>query len=94
MGIAPLLFAVVVVAGEEDADEPELVGLLAVGVVPVVKGVADDATGVVAAAGAPDPVAVEFKQPVELPVWTVNGALCEISPLVSRMVISRLVPTG
>jgi hypothetical protein len=74
------------------------------GVVAVVVGVVADVVGVVpvpvvVAAVVPvvepadaDVEAVEFKQFVSEPVWTVNGADCEINPLLSRSVMSRLVP--
>jgi len=68
---------------------PVVVGVVAVGVVVPVTAVVEGAAEVLAV-----PDAVEFRQLVELPVWTVNGADCEISPLVSRRVMSKLVPTG
>jgi len=83
---------------EEDVDE--LAGLLVVGVVTVglvFVGVEPDEVVVVPvlgveAAEAPVPVAVEFKQLVLVPVRTVNGAVCPVTPLLSRTVMSKLVP--
>jgi len=102
MGIA----ALVVEAGEEvEDDEPDLlVEDVPLGVVAVVVGIEDDVVpaGVVpaalvveAAAGAePEPGVVVFKQAVETPAWTVNGADCAVVPVLSRIVRSRLVPEG
>jgi hypothetical protein len=97
-------FVVALVAVEEAEDDlPVLVVPLGVVPVPVVVGVVADVVGVVPVpvvvaavvpAGVDKEEAVPFKQLVELPVSTVNGADCEISPLLSRRVMSRLVPTA
>jgi len=81
-----------------------VVVVVPLGVVAVVVGVEAGVVGVVpvpvtvVVAAAPEDTGTEdtvaFKQLVEPPVWTVNGADCEISPLASRSVMSRLVPTG
>jgi len=83
-----------------EEDEDELAGLLEAGVVAEgLVAVEDEPEEVVVepvlgveAAEAPVPVAVEFKQLVLVPVRTVNGAVCEDNPLLSRTVMSRLVP--
>jgi len=94
-----------VVAGEEAEDDLAVL-LVPLGVVAVVVGAVPDVVGVVPVpvvvaavvpvvlAGVDKLDAVPFKQLVELPVSTVNGADCEISPLLSRRVMSRLVPTA
>jgi hypothetical protein len=100
-------FVVALVAVEEAEDDlPVLVVPLGVVPVPVVVGVVADVADVVGVvpvpvvvaavvpAGVDKEEAVPFKQLVELPVSTVNGADCEISPLLSRRVMSRLVPTA
>lgn len=72
-----------------------LPGVVAAGVVGVVDALVV-APGVVVPVVVPagaDGAAVEFKQLRSVPVWTVNGADCEISPVLSRRVMSRLVPT-
>jgi len=68
---------------------PVVVGVVAVGVVVPATALVEGAAEVL---GGPD--AVEFKQVVEPPVWTVNGADCEICPVLSRRVMSKLVPTA
>lgn len=76
-----------------------LPGVVAAGVVGVVDilvvapGVVDPVVVPVVVPAGADGAAVEFKQLRSVPVWTVNGADCEISPVLSRRVMSRLVPT-